>query len=120
MNTDIKQMAIAAKKASLSMAKASLQQKNGALEALIENLQKHREAILQANRQDFALAKARDLSASLLERLSLENRFEGILHDIRQVIDLPDPVGEVVRRANSQSTASGEMPHSSWSARGYL
>src|ERR1700722_3452975 len=90
---NLKKMAIAAKAATFEMAKASLEQKNGALEALIGNLKKQKEAILQANRQDISLAKANGLSAALLERLSLENRLEGIIHDIAQVIALPDPVG---------------------------
>ena len=91
--TNLKKMAVAAKAATFKMAKASLQQKNAALEVLMGNLEKHREAILQANRQDISLAKADGLSAALLERLSLENRLEGIIQDIAQVIALPDPVG---------------------------
>jgi glutamate-5-semialdehyde dehydrogenase len=91
--SELKKMAIAAKTASFEMAKSSLEQRNGALKALIENLQKHREAILEANRLDISLAKAHGLSASLLERLSLEGRLEEIIHDITQVIELPDPIG---------------------------
>lgn len=93
MSDDTKKMAMASKAATFAMAKASLEQKNGALEALIENLNKQQDTILQANRQDMTLAKANGLSAALLERLSLENRLEGIIHDISQVIALPDPVG---------------------------
>ncbi len=91
----IKNMAIAAKTASARMAKASQKQKNDALEALIENLKKHKELILQANRQDFFNAKEQGLNAELLERLSLENRLETIIHDIKQVMQLPDPIGEI-------------------------
>jgi hypothetical protein len=49
-HTDLKKMAMAAKTATLEMAKASLEQKNGALEALIGNLRKQQEAILQSTR----------------------------------------------------------------------
>ncbi len=93
MNTDLKQMAIAAKAAAVEMSKASLKQKNGALKALIENLKNHEDAILQENQRDLTLAKSNGLNASLLERLSLANRLKGIIHDIEQVIALPDPVG---------------------------
>jgi len=93
MHADLKKMAIAAKGATVEMAKASLEQKNAALEALVENLKKQQEAILQANREDIALAVAYGLDAALLERLSLENRIDGIIQDINQVIALPDPVG---------------------------
>src|SRR3989304_3414650 len=92
-HTDLKKMAIGAKAASYAMAKASSEQKNKALEALIENWKKQQEAILKANRQDISLAQAQNLSEALLERLSLENRLEGIIHELAQVIGLPDPVG---------------------------
>ena len=93
IQTNVKIMAIEAKASRLAMAKSSLKQRNGALKALIENLDKKQEIIFQANRQDMAIAKANGLSAALLERLSLENRLRGIIHDIKQVISLPDPIG---------------------------
>ncbi len=85
---------MAAKSAAIKMAMASTLQKNKFLEALIENIQQEQERILQANRQDIALAQNNGLSSALLERLSLENRLEGIIHDIGQVIQLADPIGE--------------------------
>jgi len=92
----VKKMALTAKATTFAMAKASLQQKNKALEAIIANLKQYRETILKANQQDIVLAKANGLSAPLLERLSIENRLEGIIHDIEEVIRLPDPVGEIL------------------------
>lgn len=91
--THLKKMAIDAKAATFAMAKASLEQKNSVLKILIQNLKKEQESILQANRQDLALAKTEGLSAPLLERLSLEGRLDGIIHEIEQIIALPDPVG---------------------------
>ena len=90
--SSLKKMAIAAKTATFVMAQASLEQKNGALAKLIEHLKKYQKAILHANQQDVSLAKANGLSAPLLERLSLENRLERMVHDIAQVIALPDPL----------------------------
>jgi glutamate-5-semialdehyde dehydrogenase len=95
MTTSIKQMALAAKKASLHTAKASLKQKNEALKFLIDNLQKYSESIFQANHKDIQLAMTNGLSPALIERLSLEGRLKGIIHDIEQVILLPDPIGEL-------------------------
>lgn len=92
---DLRDMAAQAKMASFKMAKVSSEQKNEALKILIQNLKTHEEAILEANRLDISLAQAGGLSEALLERLSLENRLEEIIHDISQVITLPDPVGEV-------------------------
>ena len=43
MHADLKKMAIAAKGATVEMAKASLEQKNAALEALVENLKKQQD-----------------------------------------------------------------------------
>src|SRR5690349_3466232 len=94
MQQDIKQMAIAAKRAAAKMALATTDQKNRALQALIENIRQEQDAILKANREDIALARSKNLDHALLERLSLEKRLEGMLHDIAQVIALEDPVGE--------------------------
>lgn len=92
-HTDLKHMAIAAKAAAIEMSQASLEQKNGVLRALIGNLKNHEKAILQASQRDLILAQSNGLQAALLERLSLTNRLEGIIHDIEQIIALPDPVG---------------------------
>lgn len=102
MNTykNVKEMAIAAKGATFAITKSSLNQRNGALCILIENLQKHQEQIYKANRSDMDCGKENGLSAALLERLSLHNRLEGIIHDIEQVIKLPDPIGEFFDEQN--------------------
>lgn len=76
------------------MALASTEQKNRALQILAEGLHKNQEGILAANQKDIAKSKA--LSEVMLERLSLQNRLSGIIHDIHQVIGLPDPIGEVL------------------------
>jgi len=100
IHTNVKKMAIDAKRATFAMTKSSFKQRNEALKALMENLHKDQEMIFQANRRDIAIAKANELSAALLERLSLEDRFEGIIHDIEQVISLPDPIGELFDEQN--------------------
>lgn len=94
-HADVKKMAQKAKELSSEMAIASLQQKNDALYAMIENLRKEQTEILQANEQDIVQAKANGLQEALLERLSLQTKLSGILHDIEQVALLPDPIGEV-------------------------
>jgi glutamate-5-semialdehyde dehydrogenase len=88
----VKQMALAAKSASYDMAEACVEKRNKALKTLAGLLKENKEAILQANRQDIALASKSGLSGALLERLSLENRFEGILLELEKVILLPDPL----------------------------
>lgn len=91
---DLKKMAQTAKASTFSLAAASTQQKNQALSSIIELLQRHEGEILNENKKDIALAKENGLSAPLLERLSLENKLEGIRHDLATVIELPDPIGE--------------------------
>ena len=92
---DIRKMASEVKGATFAMAKSSLKQRNAALKTLIENLHKDKEAIFQANRCDIANAKSNGLKTALLERLSLEGRLEDVIHDIEQVVGLPDPIGEL-------------------------
>src|SRR5438132_592988 len=94
MSKDFIQMAKDAKSACYEMGRASNSQKTLALQAIIEGLKRCRIEILQANEQDVLLARARGLSDALLERLSLTNRLEGIIHDMEQVILLPDPLEE--------------------------
>jgi glutamate-5-semialdehyde dehydrogenase len=63
-----------------------------------------REAILAANNADIEAARAGGMGAALLDRLMLnEKRLTGIVADLRQVAELPDPVGEVFE--------SQEMPN---------
>lgn len=94
MNLDLKKMAQVAKALTFQMAAASCKQRNDALAAMCENLKKWQERILQANLQDITSAKNNGLNEVLLERLSLENKLNGIIHDIKQVILIPDPLGE--------------------------
>lgn len=91
----VKQLAAGAKAATFKLAQASSEQKNQVLYAIVENIKSSRQAILEANKKDLEAAEKKGLEAPLLERLSLENRLDGIIHDILEVSKLPDPVGAV-------------------------
>ncbi len=93
--TNIQQMAMKAKAVSPILAEASSEQKNRALEAMMTGLKDQEKRILEANREDIALAKTSGLNEAMIDRLSLQNRMDGILTDIEQVKQLPDPIGEV-------------------------
>ncbi|PJF33843.1 MAG: gamma-glutamyl-phosphate reductase, partial [Candidatus Thermofonsia Clade 1 bacterium] len=54
------------------------------------------DAIMRANAEDLAAARASGINAAMLDRLSLEGRLKGIADDVRNVAALPDPVGEVL------------------------
>jgi glutamate-5-semialdehyde dehydrogenase len=69
--------------------------KDAALECMAATLLTRQEAILEANQQDLAAGQSAGLSPALLDRLMLNPaRLAGIVGDLRQLIRLPDPVGE--------------------------
>ncbi|PRD37465.1 UNVERIFIED_CONTAM: proA [Trichonephila clavipes] len=85
-----------ARQASRVIARASTREKNAALQAIHDALQADRADILAANARDVAAGEAGGLDAALLDRLSLDDaRFDGMLEGLRQVIALPDPIGEM-------------------------
>lgn len=94
MNLEI--MGAKAKEAHYPMASASSDKKNRVLAAIGKYLQEAKDSILLANRED--LARAHGLSESMLERLSLQERFGELLGDIETLIAQPDPVGQVFDR----------------------
>ena len=75
---------------------ASTKSKNEALEAMALALLEDTDAILKANTIDLEKAKGH-ISAVMLDRLRLdESRIQAMAEGIRQVAQLPDPVGEVI------------------------
>jgi glutamate-5-semialdehyde dehydrogenase len=84
-----------ARAAARQLARATTDQKNAALAALANRLMADRAEILAANAQDVAEAQAAGLAPAMLDRLTLnEARLAGIAADLRNVVALPDPVGE--------------------------
>ena len=87
-----------AKKCAPSLAQISTEQKNNALLAIADALEAQTEEILQANAVDMEKATGK-LSQSMLDRLALTpDRIRGMADGIRQVVQLPDPVGAVRSR----------------------
>jgi glutamate-5-semialdehyde dehydrogenase len=85
-----------ARAASRVIASATTDVKNAALQAIHDALTADRELILAANAKDMANGQANHLEDSLLDRLALDDsRFNGMLEGLRQVIALPDPIGEM-------------------------
>jgi glutamate-5-semialdehyde dehydrogenase len=77
-------------------ARATTAQKNGALLAMAESIQRHRGQLELANRRDLAAGREKGLDAAMLDRLELTpGRIDGMIEGLRQVADLPDPVGEI-------------------------
>ena len=86
----------AARQASRVIARANTGAKNAALQAIHDELLRDRASVLAANDRDVTAGKANGLDAALLDRLALDDqRFDGMLEGLRQVIALADPIGEM-------------------------
>ena len=93
----VKTKAAAAKKAAAKLAVTSTAVKNKALLAMAQALLDKQEEILAANAIDMERAAAKGMKSSMLDRLKLtEARIEGMADGLRQVANLPDPVGNVL------------------------
>jgi glutamate-5-semialdehyde dehydrogenase len=89
-------LARSARAAARYLAHASTDSRNGALLAYARKLVKESDPIIKANRKDLAAARRRKLPAALQDRLRLTpERLEGIAEGLRQIVALPDPVGEI-------------------------
>ena len=89
----MKAMLEAAKAAKFEIARLTSQQKNAALNAMADALIANEAAILAANAVDMAAARG-VVSDVMLDRLLLTpERIAGMAKGIRDVINLPDPVG---------------------------
>lgn len=87
-----------AKGASASLAIASTIQKNDALEQIANLLEVSEKEIVSSNLKDLERAKSDGLSVGLQDRLMLnKDRISALANSIRQIIALPDPIGESVR-----------------------
>lgn len=72
--------------------------KDAGLEAIAKAVESGADRILPANELDLANGRENGLSAGLQDRLKLdESRLQGLARAVRDVIALPDPVGEVLR-----------------------
>lgn len=84
--------------ASRSLALLPRDRKDVALRDAADAILAAADRILAANAEDIAAAEAGGTPAGILDRLRLtEQRVAGIASGLRQVADLPDPVGDVVR-----------------------
>ena len=95
MGTTQEQLALA-RSAKKSINTASTSLKNQALEAMASHLLKATDAILASNQIDMEAARGK-ISEVMLDRLFLDQeRIAGMAQGIRALIDLPDPIGEVL------------------------
>jgi len=89
-----------ARDASLVLARASTDARNGALTRLAALLRERTEDVLAANAADLADERAAGLTDALRDRLTLTaERVEAMAAGVEQIAALPDPVGEEIDSA---------------------
>ncbi len=90
------QLARQAKEASRVMAKLSSGVKDQLLRAMADALEQGGAELIAANEADVAAGREKGLSAAMIDRLVLdEQRIRAMADGLREVAQLPDPVGEI-------------------------
>ncbi len=85
-----------AKESAKVLALLSTAEKNNALMKIAELLETKAEEILSENAVDLQKGKEKNISPSLLDRLSLsKERIKAMADGVREVVDLPDPIGVI-------------------------
>jgi len=87
-----------ARRAARGLATATTGQKNAALAAIADAIDAGIDGVVAANALDLERGREAGLTQGLLDRLLLdESRLRGLAAAVRDVIALPDPIGQVVR-----------------------
>lgn len=91
------EMGKAAKDASVILAKLKTLEKNRALNACADALEKNMDRVLEVNKKDVEAAVANGIKGAFIDRLTLtEDRIRGMADGLRDVAKLDDPIGEVL------------------------
>ena len=86
-----------AKEASAILSVSSTAERHAALEQIALTLENNVDQILAANDEDIEKAREKGTAEGLIDRLRLtDERVRSIAQAVRDVISLPDPVGEIV------------------------
>ena len=89
-------MAKKAQGAAKDLARATTDQKNGALAAMAEGIMQRGEEIVAENCKDVADARQKGLTSAMIDRLTLtEKVIRSMADGLMEVAALPDPVGEI-------------------------
>jgi glutamate-5-semialdehyde dehydrogenase len=93
----LEQIGQRAKEAEPSLRVMNQEQKDQVLLRCAEYLVRDTDFILNANEADMENGKKRGMKEGLLDRLKLTpERIEGMAEGLRQIAELPDPIGEVI------------------------
>ena len=93
---ELKEKTLKVRKAAIKICQTSNEERKDALNQMADSLLSYSDEILEANNNDFNIAKRQGISQSLLSRLKLskEKLLQGIT-GVRKVRDLKDPIGQV-------------------------
>ena len=95
----IRQQALACRDAAQVVAALGSEPKRALLRDMAMALETQSAAVLAANNRDMQQAAQKGVQGAMLDRLRLdESRVAAIAHALREVAQLPDPVGVVTRR----------------------
>lgn len=98
LEKQIVELTSGARAASRKLANQDTESKNAFLLQIAKKLdsQETRTQILTANEKDLAAAREKGISGAMLDRLALDDkRIAGMIQCLKQVVELPDPVGMV-------------------------
>ena len=85
-----------ARRAAVAMSRAESAAKNAALLAMADALDQGRDRLITENRKDLDAGRRDGLDEALLDRLTLNaERIAGMADGLRQIAQLPDPVGAI-------------------------
>ncbi|MBP1999597.1 glutamate-5-semialdehyde dehydrogenase [Paenibacillus shirakamiensis] len=95
--SEVRSKALKASAAAEILGQCTTEQKNQALCIVADALVTHADQIIQANLEDLEQGRTLGTPESLLDRLALNHeRIQGIAEGLRQIAELPDPVGETL------------------------
>ncbi|MBN1548587.1 MAG: glutamate-5-semialdehyde dehydrogenase [Syntrophaceae bacterium] len=96
VKSEVIRMAQDARASGAILSRISSKVKDHALLDMADELINQKEMLIEENRKDLAYAETLDLSAAMLERLTLKDAtIESMAAGLREVAALPDPVGKV-------------------------
>ena len=102
-----------AKRATAALALLNTETKNRALLAMADALEEYTDSILSANQKDVEAASG-TMNEVMIDRLRLTSeRIQGMAQGIREVVELPDPIGSVidtVKRPNGLTIEKTRVP----------
>ncbi|MDP6559659.1 MAG: glutamate-5-semialdehyde dehydrogenase [Candidatus Binatia bacterium] len=103
-----------ARKAARRLAQLSSEEKNRCLLLMAEGLEMQKALLLKENEKDLDAARKAGFSGALLDRIALNpGRIQSMAKGLRDVVALPDPVGEIVkmwRRPNGLQVGRMRIP----------